>query len=140
MPAELSLAVVGADYPNSDGGNRRSEIMFCDPGEPIKLRPEPKNKVDPNAVAVYSVRGFQIGYLTAERAPWIGAAIRSGAHIEAVFQRAATFGAWIRVNLEGEPPTLPPVPDNASVGDEICNDEFRQEEPDYSRDWIPSDD
>ena len=109
MPiTELSLAVVGAAHPNKDGGNRRSEIIFCTPGEPVELRPEPKNPVDPQAVAVFSARSFQIGYLTAERAPWIGAMLKEGRPVLAIFQQETDFGAWIRANLDGAPPTLPP--------------------------------
>lgn len=66
LPA-MSLAVVGARFPNSDGSDRRKEILLCVPGEPVELRPEPHNKADPRAVAVFSCRQVQIGYLTAER-------------------------------------------------------------------------
>lgn len=66
IPA-LSLAVVGAQYPNRDGSDRRFEILLCTPGEPVELVPEPRNRHDENAVAVRSARGVQIGYLTAER-------------------------------------------------------------------------
>ena len=62
---ELSLAVVGISHPNANGSNRRFEAMLCVPGESVELRPEPKNKHDSNAVAVFSARGVQIGYLTA---------------------------------------------------------------------------
>lgn len=66
---QLSLFVVGAGHPNKRGGDRRFEALLCAPGEPIELVPEPRNPADPNAVAVFSIRGVQIGYLTAERAP-----------------------------------------------------------------------
>jgi hypothetical protein len=103
----LSLAVVGADHPNKRGPTRRFEIRLCKPGEPIELRPEPKNRADPRAVAVYSERGVQIGYLTAERAPMVGSWIAKKRKLTAVFQERATFGAVIRVGLDGEMPTLP---------------------------------
>lgn len=107
MPSELSLAVVGAAHANADGSNRRFEIRLCAPGDPVELRPEPRNKADPQAIAVFSSRGVQIGYVTAERAPWIGSKMTAGGDIRAVFQRATDFGALIRVNLEGEEPILP---------------------------------
>lgn len=47
---ELTLAVVGIDFPNADGSNRRVEAMMTLPGEPIELIPEPKNKHDNNAI------------------------------------------------------------------------------------------
>jgi hypothetical protein len=125
---ELSLAVVGAAHPNKDGGNRRSEIMFCSPGEPIELRPEPKNPVDPQAVAVLSARGFQIGYLTAERAPWIGGMLSAGAPVVAIFQQETPYGALIRTNLQGEHPTLPGRTEPA---------ESEHDEADWDPDFYP---
>lgn len=108
---ELSLAVVGINFANRDKGksNRRFEMRLCSPGEPVELRLEPKNPADPNAVAVFSARGVQLGYLTAERAPWIGGKIRNGEPIEAVFQEPSASAAWIRVKIGGGAPTLPPA-------------------------------
>lgn len=103
----LSLAVVGADHLNKRGPTRRFEIALCVPGEPIELRPEPRNPADENAIAVYSCRGVQIGYLTAERAPFIKAIIARGEEVVAVFQRTAAYGAVIRAAFDGERPALP---------------------------------
>ena len=108
MPA-ITLAVVGALYPNHDGSSRRFEIRLCKPGEPIELRPEPKNKRDPRAVAVYSSRGVQLGYLSAERCGRMGQLIRDGRELQAVFQAETDFGAWIRVAFDGEQPVVSPV-------------------------------
>lgn len=106
---ELTLAVVGIDYPNADKSrsNRRFELLQCLPGEPVELRHEPRNRHDPHAVAVFSARGVQIGYLSAERAPWI---LRRMDHEEmaAVFQQLAASVAYIRVRFGGGQPTLPP--------------------------------
>jgi hypothetical protein len=107
MPAELSLAVVGAAHPNEDGSNRRFEILLCAPGEPVALRPEPGNKADRYAIAVFSARDVQIGYLTAERAPWIGRRMAAGADIRAVFQARTGYGGLIRASLDGREPILP---------------------------------
>ncbi|MEH3040219.1 MAG: HIRAN domain-containing protein [Sphingomonas paucimobilis] len=104
---ELSLHVVGADHPNRGGGNRRFEILLCTPGEAVALVPEPRNPVDPNAVMVLSARGVQIGYLTADRAAWIGAMLRQGRKVTAVFQRATPMGAAVRVAFDGTVPVLP---------------------------------
>lgn len=84
-------------------------MAACKPGEPIELRPEPKNPADPHAVAIYSARGIQLGYLTAERAPRIGAMIRQGREVAAIFQEQTEFGGAIRVAFDGDLPTLPPV-------------------------------
>ena len=108
MPRQLSLHVVGAAFPNrKGGGDRRFEILLCAPGEPVALVPEPRNPADPNAVAVMSSRGVQIGYLTAERAPWIAGMLRAGREVRAVFQQAMARGAAIRVALDGAEPVLP---------------------------------
>jgi hypothetical protein len=104
---DLSLHVVGADHPNRGGGNRRFEILLCSPGEAVALVPEPRNPVDPNAVMVVSVRGVQIGYLTADRAVWIGGMLRSGREVTAMFQQATPMGAAIRVAFDGAVPVLP---------------------------------
>ncbi|GLV21967.1 hypothetical protein TomMM35A_18200 [Sphingobium sp. TomMM35A] len=102
----LSLAVVGVGFDNKTGPARRFEIEMCEPGEPVELRPEPKNPADRNAIAVYSARGIQIGYVRAERAPLIGTAMRRGV-VEAIFQDSEQWGATIRVHLDGTTPTLP---------------------------------
>lgn len=105
-----SLAVVGAAHQNKRGPSRGFELAICQPGEPVELRPEPKNPADENAIAVFSCRGIQIGYLTAERAPWIGALMARGEEVVAIFQLRTPWGAWLRVGFDGEVPTLPPEP------------------------------
>ncbi len=104
---ELTLAVVGIDFPNADGSNRRSEAMMTLPGEPVDLLPEPKNKHDSNAIAVISPRGIQIGYINAERAPYIGGRMNRGEDVEAIFQGLDGASAFIRVRFGGGVPTLP---------------------------------
>ena len=120
LPA-ISLAIVGAQYPNKRGPTRRFELALCKPGEPIELRREPNNPADPRAVAVYSARGVQLGYLTAERAPWIGAMINRGREIRAIFQRQTDYGGVIRVAFDGAVPELPTD----------SRHEQRDEEPDF---------
>ena len=104
---QMSLHVVGASHLNADGGNRRFEILLCASGDPVELVPEPKNPADPNAIAVFSSRSVQIGYLTADRAPWIGGMLRNGRPVEGIFQSATPFGAAIRVAFDGDHPILP---------------------------------
>ena len=111
---ELTLAVVGIDFPNGDGSNRRSEAMMTLPGEPVALIPEPKNKYDSNAIAVISPRGVQIGYLSAERAPYIGGRMSRGEDVEAIFQGVDGGLAFIRVRFGGGAPTLPTIAREAS--------------------------
>lgn len=104
---ELSLAVVGLDFPNRDKSNRRFELALCRPGDAVELRPEPKNPVDPRAVAVFTDRGTQLGYLTAERCGLIGKRLRAGDAYQAVLQAAERHRAVIRVRFGGGAPTLP---------------------------------
>lgn len=126
----FSLAVVGVDYPNKGKEpSRRFAITLCKPGDPVELRPEPKNPADSRAIAVYSEREMQLGYITAERAPRIGQLIRLGHEITAIFQEATRHGAVIRVAFDGERPTLPepraapPPTDPDFYPDEIWPDE-----------------
>lgn len=117
------MAVVGADYPNKRGPGRRFELNICRPREPIELRPEPKNKHDEHAVAVFSARGIQLGYLSAERAPWIGGMIKQGREVRAIFQRQTSFGAWIRIAFDGAVPALPAENHNEHAAvDEFADD------------------
>ncbi|SDA36893.1 HIRAN domain-containing protein [Sphingomonas sp. NFR15] len=104
---EFTLAVVGIDFPNENGSNRRSEAMMTQPGAPIKLVLEPKNKHDPNAISVFSPQGVQIGYMNAERAPYVGLRMGRGEDVTAIFQGIDDGSAFIRVRFGGGVPTLP---------------------------------
>lgn len=132
MRPDMTLSVVGAIHPNADGSNRLFEIAMCAPLEQVELIPEPGNKHDPSAVAVFSVRGIQIGYLSAERCGWIGAKIRLGEELIAVFQESVKGGALIRASFSGAPPILPaprakrpaePVFDDGFFPDELPPDD-----------------
>lgn len=101
------------DFPNEDKSksNRRMECLLCAPGELVELRLEPKNSYDENAVAIWSERGVQLGYVSAERAPLIGKRIGQD-EVTAVFQAMHGNGAYIRIRFGGGLPTLPDsVPD-----------------------------
>ena len=77
------------------------------PGERIELVPEPRNKHDGNAIAVVSPRGVQLGYVNAERAPYIGGRMGRGEDVVAVFQGIEGRSAFLRVRFGGGAPTLP---------------------------------
>jgi hypothetical protein len=121
----LSLAIVGVDYPNKRGPGRRFELELCAPGELIELRPEPKNPKDEYAISVYSCRGVQLGYITAERAPWIGAHIRAGREVRAIFQGKTDTAGWMRLAFDGEDPVLPPARDTKT---DVNDDGFYPDE------------
>ncbi|MET0249207.1 MAG: hypothetical protein ABW164_05710, partial [Sphingobium sp.] len=59
-------------------------------------------------VGVYSADGVQLGYVASERSDEIAGQV---AVARAIFQRADTFGAVIRVTLDGTTPTLPVRPE-----------------------------
>jgi hypothetical protein len=127
---DMSLAVVGALHSNADGSNRQFEIAMCNPGEPVRLVPEPRNKFDPSAVAVFSARELQIGYVSAERCAWIGSKINQGEDVRAIFQRATSTGAVIRISFSGKDPILPP---------ERPRPEAPPADDDFWPDYIPPD-
>jgi hypothetical protein len=109
---ELSLVIVGIDYPNDDKSksNRRMELMLTAPGEAIDLRFDPRNAYDENAIAVFSSNGIQVGHLSAERAPWIGKRMQSE-EFSAIFQALDGNVAYLRIRFGGGKPKLPvPAP------------------------------
>jgi len=119
MIPELTLAVVGIDFPNEDGSNRRSEAMMTLPGDPVALIPEPRNRHDSNAIAVVSPRGVQIGYLSAERAPYVRARMSRGDDAVAIFQGIDGGAAFIRVRFDGASPTLPTPADQPTASRDL---------------------
>jgi hypothetical protein len=106
MARALSLAIVGIPFPNKKGPTRRFELELCKPGEPVELRPEPKNPADENAIAIFSCRGVQLGYVASVRAVLIMGWIRDGAQPHAVFQGVSGTGAWIRATFDGSEPVV----------------------------------
>lgn len=141
LPA-VSLAVVGIEYDNADGSNRRFALSLCDLGDAVELRLEPKNPADENAVAVHTANGMQIGYITSVRAVRMSAILREGRELRAVLQRRAHFGAWIRVAFDGEEPQLTPAmmreepARTRRIGDDDPDNQVRDDEPDFYRDEV----
>ncbi len=124
---QVSLAIVGIDYLNKRGPGRRFDLEICVPREPVELRPEPKNPYDEHAIAVFSCRGVQLGYLKSERAVWIGTLARQGHEIRAIFQGMTSTAGWIRVAFDGTDPVLPvarpAVEETEFYPDEVWPDE-----------------
>ncbi len=139
MP-QLSLLIVGADHPNKDKSNRRTEILWSNPGEEVHLVPEPKNPVDPQAIAVFSARGVQIGYVKSFQNQLIRSYLARGRITSCIFQHPAKDGAIIRVGLDGELPSLPEAaPAALQVGEQGCWS-VADEDDGFWPDYIPPDD
>jgi hypothetical protein len=125
---QRTLAVVGTHHPNKGKQvDRRFEIAMCRIAELVQLVPEPKNKHDEHAMAVFSARNIQIGYLPAEKAPLISAMLMRGDPIRAVFQEATAWGALIRVSFDGEVPVIP----LKRQGEHQAPDELIDEDPGF---------
>lgn len=124
---DRTLPIVGVDYPNKRGPTRRFGLELCRPGDPIELRPEPKNPYDEHAIAVFNNEGIQLGYIPSEKAVWIGQLIREGREVVAVFQVQTRAGGLIRLAFDGSTPDLPPAlgadPEPEWWPDEIPPDE-----------------
>lgn len=104
----ITIPIKGADHPNKRGPARRFGIALCKPGDPVELRPEPNNPVDPQAVAIYEPGGIQLGYVPAEKAQWFRSMMSRGESLVAIFQQVTREGGLVRVGLDGERPDLPP--------------------------------
>ena len=115
MLEELSLAIVGAGFDNArrrgkPTGNRQTEILMSEPGEAVTLMPDHRNPHDANAIAVFSSRGVQMGYIVADRTSIIHKAWEAARDVRAVFQEAIVGGAAIRVAFDRDPVLPPPRP------------------------------
>ena len=72
------LDVEGEAQVNADGVNRQSELLRCEPGEPVTLRRDPRNPFDPNTILVVSARGVPIGRLTSQYAAMLAPLLDRG--------------------------------------------------------------
>jgi hypothetical protein len=122
VPTQFTLPIVGTQFPNKKrrAPTRRFALELCKPGDPVTLRREPENPVDPHAIAVDTADGLQIGYVPADRAPYVGMQMNRG-EVTAIFQGTTERGGYVRIGFDGEAPVLPPA---------------RQEEP-AAEDWWP---
>lgn len=85
--------ISGASYLNDDGTSRREAIELCSPLDVLTPVHEADNPYDPNAIAIYSPHGVQIGYVEKRAA---GEIIRASTREELVWKfvfRRATINA-----------------------------------------------
>lgn len=132
MPSQITLPIVGVQFPNPKGMTRRFAVDLQRPGDPVELRREPKNPADPNAIAVHTVEGVQMGYVPAERAPFIGMMMGRG-EVKAIFQGADDFGAFIRIGFDEDP--VLPEPGATVSRKSQTTDEAPSQAPE--QDWFP---
>jgi hypothetical protein len=100
--------LVGEGHDNPDGSSREGELLQCEPGEEVTLRPEPDNAYDPIAVAVDTERGVCIGYLAREDAAQLSSALAEGRPHRATLHQLRggvsdypSYGARIEVAWDG---------------------------------------
>jgi HIRAN domain len=72
-----NLNIVGESFDNPDGASRQLEIKRCREGESVTLRAEPENKFSDQAIAVFSCRNVQIGYIGSEHCEWVARLMRN---------------------------------------------------------------
>lgn len=108
---DFRLRLVGERFENEDGTSRQEELSRCAAGEAVELVREPNNPRDPSAVAVYSCRRVQLGYIGADRCGWIGSKIDRGFDVRVIIgkvtggKRSGTpLGAILVLNMDGEEP------------------------------------
>lgn len=106
---EYLLISTGERFANKDGSSRQDELGRCRPGEAIRLEREPDNPRDPMAVALYSRRGVQIGYLGREHANWLAPLVDAGRSVSVIVDHIAPkgrpfspLGVTMKVRLTGE--------------------------------------
>jgi hypothetical protein len=111
---DFRLRLVGERFDNEDGSSRQEELARCAVGEPVELIREPSNPHDPSAVAVYSCRRVQIGYVGADRSAWIGSKMDRGYPVRAIIGKLGggrrtglPLSAVLALNIEGEEPDPP---------------------------------
>lgn len=111
--SEFFSKIVGVTAKNPDGMDRQKCInAYVRAGMPLLLRPEPCNKYDENAVAVYVKARvlfifsgfFQIGYLKSEVAKEVSKFIAAGgavsccvSEVTGSFSRGMSLGVNIRL-------------------------------------------
>lgn len=119
---DFSLPACGEYYDNEDGSSRQAELARCEPGDWLQLVREPENPHDPLAVGIFTTRGVRVGYLSRERAGWIGSKIDRGYDVRAIVERVkgahlagSALGLVMRLNMEGEEPELPATPNRVRL-------------------------
>lgn len=81
-PKTFHSKVAGVTYDNPDGTGRQDLIRQCRAGDRLRLRREPDNRYDSNAVAVGTDSGAQIGYLSSNLAAELAPLLDRGGRVD----------------------------------------------------------
>jgi hypothetical protein len=87
QPSQLITACKGEGFRNSDGSDRQDAIRSLNPGDWVQLIREPTNIRDPNAVALMTNWGGQIGYLNRDIAKIVAPLMDADLTVHGVVER-----------------------------------------------------
>lgn len=90
----IRFRVAGVTYSNADGSSRQAIIDTMTIDTPVQLVPEPTNKFDPNALAVFIPGNKQIGYVPREFAARIAPFLDGERFIAKVTSLHGGFEMW----------------------------------------------
>ena len=79
---EFHSKVTGVSHTNIDGVSRQDIIRDLSVGTPLLLKPEPDNPFDPNAIALLTPGGVQVGYVRSELAAELRSQLLRGDRVE----------------------------------------------------------
>ena len=101
--------IAGVSFTNPDSSSRQAALARCRAGENLRLVREADNPHDDEAVAVYSKRGEQLGYVTARANDSVAIWLDDGTRVEAFITRITGGGPGehlganiVLVHVDGE--------------------------------------
>jgi len=100
-PAVFHTKIAGVTHENPDGTNRQLLIRTLNPGEPLIVTREPKNRFDKNAIRLGVLRGFlskkehQVGYISAEIAGDYARMLDLGGRMDVVVSEVTGGGGML---------------------------------------------
>jgi restriction system protein len=130
MPKTFYSKVAGVSHKNEDGRSRQSIIKRLEGFETLAFKPEPNNRFDPNAVAIWvdliddpwGDYEYQIGYLNSELAAEFTERTKTGHRFEGSITEVTggeedqpTRGVNIEITLFEPGETKPPAPSIPSI-------------------------
>ncbi len=113
--------IAGVTHKNKDGSDRQRAIACCSVGEKLRLRREPENKADRNAVAVVRcATGEQLGYISRHVAVDLAPSLDEGQRVDVTIRQITGDDPDRRgVNIELEFYTVPEGKSETNVDTEV---------------------